>query len=437
MKMFKKILIGIILFGVATVLLLQIDDELDPEVATFLEQARPAESSEAYLYLLGIVAAEGEDPLAMGKQLFASMQQAEQQYELGDETFGFKDYPEDKKLALPEGELFCSGSEQDCWQTIFNDEEGRDQVLKQYATLLLRFQAFIKMTDYQTLSKSTVMEISPPFQYLNKGNRLVISTAIHIAQTADSEQSITILIDNISGLRHHLKSADTLIGKMIYTALISDNLDALSLIIHQNKQVFEHQIGSISLAERDLEIVMAREFTMSYGLYTAMDKHPDFFTSTSVDDGGFNSDDGFKAPGWAVKTIFKPNMSINKAYLFYKRILTRSQLDQTEFAAMAFEKHEQPLFRPTYIRNPVGTILNDIASPSFDQYIARLFDLNAKIAIFNQTMNKTALPQDLSFIQNPYYEKGGTAFYSEDGKSICLTGPLEDDKNQRCLRVKL
>lgn len=180
---------------------------------------------------------------------------------------------------------------------------------------------------------------------------------------------------------------------------------------------------------------MAREFTMSYGLYTAMDKHPDFFAS--VNDNGFNNEGAFKAPGWIVRTVFKPNMSINEAYLFYKKILTRSQLDQTEFAAMAFEKHEQPLVRPSYIRNPVGAILNDIASPNFDQYISQLFDLNSKIAIFNQTVNRTGVAGGLNYLQNPYYETGGTAYYSENGKSICLTGPLDDGKDQRCLRVKL
>ena len=88
------------------------------------------------------------------------------------------------------------------------------------------------------------------------------------------------------------------------------------------------------------------------------------------------------------------------------------------------------------VRNFIGIILNNIAQPNYHEYVARLFDLDAKISILNQTANKTSLPPDLAYIQNPYYETGGTAFYADGDRHICLTGPLEDIGNRRCLRVR-
>ncbi|MBL1320289.1 MAG: hypothetical protein COA63_004415 [Methylophaga sp.] len=428
--MFKKILIGIILFGVVAVLLLQIDDELNPEVASFLEQAKPAESSDAYLYLLGIVAAEGEDPLVVGKQLFASMQQAEEQYNFSDESFEFEDYPKNKKLTLPEGELFCnhlleSGS---CWQTVFENKPARDQALKTYVVLTQRYQTFISMTDYHTLSKPLVVEFFPPLNYLFKANRLIILDAVNRQDTSDKAQAI--LKHNIVALRHHLEIADNPISKIMFTAMISENLDALSLLTHLGRYRLNTNIALLSLDERDFSRAISREFMMHNDLYINLYKNPEIFAVVGQEKSG-------NVPGWLVQTLYKANMSINESHDFFNEAIARSRLEQSEFAAMNLAKDSSTRSKIDYIRNPMGSILNDVASPNFDSYIASLFDLNAKIAIFNQTMNKVELPSDLSYIQNPYYEKGGTAFYSEDGKRICLTGPLDDDKNQRCLRVKL
>lgn len=433
MEMFKKIVIGIILFGVIAVLLLQIDDELDPEIATFLEQARPAESSEAYLYLLGIVAAEGEDPLTVGKQLFASMQHAEENYTFGDEAFGYEGYPADKKLALPEGKFFCSGRDEQCWPTLFSNPSELEQVLRDHATLLKRYQSFVQLADYRSLSKPILLEVFPPFDYMLKANRLVVLNAIYMADAAEPTptQAIDMLARHIVALRQQLIKVDNILGKVIYSALIAESIDALSLISHQNNMVFKDEILPISSLEHDFSTVMPREFAMSFDLFMSMDGHPDFFAKSNIND-------DYKAPSWLVRAVFKPNMTVNNSLLFYKSAIARSQLEQIAFTrAVTGENDDGDQLSKFSIRNYAGNILNRIAVPNFDQYIARFFDLNAKIAIFNQTRDKKQLPEDLDYIQNPYYEAGGTAYYLDDGKTICLTGPLGKDKDHRCLRVKL
>lgn len=408
---------------------MQIDDELNPEVERFLAQSKVSDNSEAYLYLMGIDALADENPSEIGKQVFESIQQNESLATSDVEPIELLDMTDENKLPLPSSERFCSSWHEDCFETIFSNNDDLAEILSSNAILLQRYQTFINMSDYHTLAKPTASEIFPPYSYLAKGNRLVILKAVQTAQTADPAQAVTILMDNISVLRQQLKSADNLIGKMIYTALISDNLDALSIFIHQQNIAFGHEIVSVSLAERNFEVAMVREFALIYDVYTSLDKNPEFFAQA-----GFENES--TAPKWLVKTVFKPNMSVNEAYLFYENIATRSQLKQQDFASGA-ENNEQLQIQTSSIRNYAGSILNNIAYPDFDKYIARLFDLNAKIALFNQTADSTELPADLSTIQNPYYGTGNTAYYSDDGKNICLTGPLENDRNQRCLRVKM
>jgi hypothetical protein len=428
--MFKKSLIGIILFGVVAIFLLQIDDDLNPEVAAFLEQAEPAEQSEAYLYLLGIVAAEGEDPLKVGKQLFADMQQAERDYQLGDESFGYEGYPEENKLALPEGKYFCGSRDEQCWPTLFSNPSEIDQVIRDHATLLERYQSLVQLMDYRSLSKPTSLETFPPFDYLLKANRLVVLNTIYMAHIAEPAQAVEMLVRHVAELRRQLIKVDNVIGKVIYSALIAESIDVLSLIVHKNNLVFKDEISPISSLERDFSTIMAREFAMNFDLFMSMDRHPDFFAKS------LNGD--YKSPHWLVRAVFKPNMTVNDSLSFYKSTIARSQLEQTEFSlAMADEMGGRDQLSKFSIRNYAGNILNEIAVPNFDQYIASIFDLNAKIAIFNQTVNKAELSADLKYIQNPYYESGGTAYYIEDGKTICLTGPLGKDQNHRCLKVKL
>lgn len=412
--MFKKVLIGFSVFSILALLLLQIDDDLHPEIPAFLEQAQPAEYSEAYLYLLGFEAAEGEDPLTAGKQF------------LGNESLKFKLFAgEGEKLALPQGELFCNPSDEACWQTIFVNRHHIEQRLKTHSVLLERYQAFIELDDYRQMRTSTGLSMALSFvhEYLENANRLVILKAVHTARTGKGELAIKNLTENILLLRQKLKSADDFFGKVIYVGMISEAIDALSLLIYQEQFIIEESLPPISLAERDLSTVVANEFKPLYKAFYQP------LIPTNIDQRSFSS--------WK-KVLFKLNMTINDGFLVYKELGRRSKLDPIEFANVNFKKLGVPYYKLPLIRNYMGNRLNSIMIPFFfEDYIPPLFDLNAKIAIFNQTANKAELPIDLDTIQNPYYETGNTAYYSENGKSICLTGPFEDDDNLRCLRVKL
>ncbi len=422
--MIKKIVIGLLLY-VAAILLLQIDDDLNPEATAFLERAKPAKQSEAYLYLLGIMAAEDEDPLTVGKQQFALIQQAEESYTFWDENFEYEGYPKEKALRLPEGELFCHSRDEHCWQTIFDNSNGHKEALQTYATLLDRYEAFRLLDDYHTLTKSSMVAPLPPVQYLVQANRLLTLQAITDADKGDLEQAVKRLLDNISALRMQLKNADTLVGEVVFNKMLSNSIDVLSLLIHEYNIPFDDEITPILSAEHDLTTAMSREFAMSSNLFRNLDRNSELFKMEG------------NSPAWYARIFFKPNMSINEAFLAYENIAARSTLEQTVFADADFENVEMSYFSLAFVRNSAGSILNNIATPQYAQYTASLFDLNAKITLFNQVVGKAQLPVDLDYIQNPYYKTGGTAYYSDDGKSICLTGPLEDEKKRRCLRVKL
>ncbi len=82
------------------------------------------------------------------------------------------------------------------------------------------------------------------------------------------------------------------------------------------------------------------------------------------------------------------------------------------------------------IRNYAGSVLTSLA-PSYDEYVARFNDLDAKISLFNQLHH---FKIDLGKMENPYY---GKETPTEDNGSLCFDGPLEDHHALRCLKIKI
>lgn len=270
---------------IVAVLLLQIDDELNLDAVIILDQAQPAESSDAYLYLLGIMVAESEDPLTVGKQLFTRIQQQEEKYDGAvEQQFTYdEDYPVEKRLPLPNGDLFCKpGDDITCWEQIFNNHQAIPLVLQENMTVLTRYQKFVSMADYHILTKPSINAPLPYYSYLAKGNRLVILNAIQFYQTGDVAIALNSLLVNISALRYQLKHANNLIEKIIYTGLASENIDAISLISQTSASMLSNEISPISLGERDFSVVMSHEIVMGYEMISNLDGLHNFFLSMEM-----------------------------------------------------------------------------------------------------------------------------------------------------------
>jgi hypothetical protein len=132
-----------------------------------------------------------------------------------------------------------------------------------------------------------------------------------------------------------------------------------------------------------------------------------------------------------MRLAFKPNVTINDALPNYQYAIRLSQSLIPMFNATDSKA------TTSWFKNPVGTALNKVASVDFSSYIARGFDLNVKIALFNGTLNKAVIESELSEIKNPYYDSQFGAYFSENQDRICMGGPLGDSRNFRCITIKL
>jgi len=430
MRKLKFIALTIFLFIISAILLLQIDDNLDPQTQSMYEQATAHKESEAYLYLLGIKAAADENPETVGNALMASIRKAEKTFFKDPLTqkFEYQGYPDDKSLPLPQLDM-CNG-EDNCEyiDQLFSYQFDLEGLPEEQAVLLKRYKKFINMDDFHTLSLPHLEAITPPFEYIMKGNSLASLEAIAIAKSGNIKKAKKLLRDDLSALRSQLQQADTFLGKLIYASAMSKTLDVLSVLIHKYNSPAKDTIQALSINERSLVKAMNFEYAMGQNMMKSWDRAPNLLSTTD------NSQQG-NLPGWVSKILFKSNMTLNSFSLTFRQVGQDSLLTSKVFSRKV--SNNKPVIKKTsYIRNYAGTVLSQINGPDYNIYIARIFSLDAKIHLFNKTANQTKLPATLSHISNPFYNDK-VAYYSENKKAICVDAPLlKELKDYRCLRIR-
>ncbi|WP_428243516.1 hypothetical protein [Gynuella sp.] len=406
-KVLSIIIPAIILLGVFT----QIDDELNEQAINLVNRLEKNVESEAYLYLYGIYAKETENPEQVGKRLLAEYQNS-----LADGSHEWVAYPDSDKLPLPNGEAFCRSWEEGCLEYLFSSEIDVDALLSENKTLLLRSKKFHEFNEYKTLSEPSVSEIYPPYQYITAAERINTIEAISFYKDGDARKAVDSLLEQFSDLRTSMELQDSLIGKMVFLMKLSEVLDVSSIIL-SNENMQTEDIPSLSQSEKSFHMVVAREFGMSYHTFKSLDKNPEFFET------------GGNFPGWITRMVYKPNMTINATTPIYYRLEHLAQLSPSELIKQLGTEDEIRPFT-SKLRNYVGAVLIEI-SPDFDEYVTRFSDFEAKLAMFNQVHHLQLKPDAM---QNPYY---GNERPKEVDGNLCFSGPLEDKRSLRCLRVEI
>jgi len=413
MKTPKKSLAALALI-IVVACLLQYDDELSTDAKKMLESTQWQQPSKAYLYFLGFGARLEDDPIEEGKKVLLKIRTSESSY--SDNSFEEAQLLEyQAPLSIPDHELFCSLSESGCIDKLFSSSEF-DLDNEIYKVVAKRYIELLNIQKLHSLTRPYFNEYIPNYSPLVKANRLVSLNAIHKAQDCCANEATNDLYKLIELQKDHLKQSDTLIDKVIRFVLINDTIEVLSMLLR--KYDLEGKIlEPLSKEELSFNKAMSREYALarSYLLVTA------------------RSDKWKWVPGWAERMTIKENMSSNASAPFYRYIVELSESPQLEFSGLL--EHSQKI-KTAWIRNFFGTILNQVAVPSFHDYVARGFDINAKISLFNGTLGNRITFESLNSIENPYYEnRSMKATIDTQEKRACFTGPLEDSRFTRCLNL--
>lgn len=408
-----KILLIFIVYIILVVVGTQIDDELSDEVHTLLNKVKQKNENEAYTYLLGIYASKNDDPITVGLNLLEEYRMREE-----DDSYSVKGYPEEKKLPLPEGELFCHVREDDCLANLFSMPFDIISLREEYEILIARMKKFHKYDEYHTLTKPLVFDQYPDYKYISNVERLAVLSAIDKHKKGEDNEAIMALMGQFNNLRKMLKLQDELTGKSVYLMNMSDLLDVASVILSKNKKHIEVDvISALTLSEKYSDLVVAREFYLTYSGFMRLDRHPEIFKV------------GGDFPGWITRVLYKPNMSINAIAPIFDRLDRLSKMRPDEFA-YEVESGGDVVTYTFKFRNFVGSrLIEDY--PSLDEYVARFMDFDAKLVLFNQIHH---FRNSVVGVENPYYE--GKFSYVSEG-AVCFDGPLENKRKLRCLHIEI
>ncbi|PSL10970.1 hypothetical protein CLV44_12450 [Marinobacterium halophilum] len=412
------IVLVILISSVTSIIIQQQDDDLLPEVTAMLITAEPPESSRAYTYLMGIHSAAGQSPAATGHRLLAQIREQEQSAAPSSVSTTLND-----ELALPEGPLFCPFKQTGCLESLFANEAALAAAVQEHGELLQRWQTFLSIDDYAVLTRPRLSEPFPHYQYLLKASRLAILQSIRNAVTGTPDTALQQLAYTTAQLRRLLAQESHLVGKMVAVQLLSDQIDATNALISRFELQPARQVSPLTAAEKSLAKAMARELAGAAFLYQQMDGRPDLLSQTS------------DIPVWFVHFLFKPGISTNALLPIYQDFVISSELSPAEFVAH-IEQSSVPQPQQHWIRNPVGTILNNIALPNMREYAARMHDLELKFRLFNalNSLNNNTQNAATKRFQNPYYPNLDASVVLDKDNTVCLDGPLPDSRGIRCLR---
>lgn len=408
------------------IILLPIDDELDPEAVAWVEQANRIEDVEGngYHYLMGIMADPSHDPATAGRELIAAYREAEQKLLRGEMSeFAQEEYPAEKTLPLPEGEYYCRIDEQGCFTRLAAKPEALRTELSEYFVLLIRYQTYVQFEHVKFLLEPTLYERFPPYLYLLRGHKLNQFNILLESIEGDRERALSMLHEDMIQLRRHLAGTSTLLGKMTTLAMLEDDLDLLFNL--EQSAGGPSFLSALTLEERSLQSAMIREFGYLANFHRQMELNPDSLGDL----------DGY---GWLIRLTVKPNMTLNSLFPYYRDVAALSELDVAEFSRRIAVGAPTPDTR-FKLRNIGGSILASISAPALDKYIARLHDVDCKIALLNAALQldpaqwDQVLSGEATLQANNPYNPEQRPYVDGETRSVCFHGPSQDHR-RRCIR---
>lgn len=390
------------------VALLQQDEELNGAATSFMERLQQEKSSEAFMYHQAFSAPTGHDPTKVAKATQAYSPASTRTISINTTT---------AELPLPSGDLFCSIYKDDyCLYTLFTHELDVDSIKQEHDELVSRYDKFLSFDEYSTLTKPDLDVEFPKYSFFFKAERIKILEAIEYHKKDQSLEAVNFLYNRIEKSRSMFKHQDTLIGKMVFLAILNNQVDVASLILSESG-ITAQPISLLSPEERDFSEVAAREFGYAYSATRSA-----LVENRELED---NS--------WVVLELLemalKTNMTVNASTPIYVRFEKLASLDFMDFSR---EMSQTPTpLKTSMIWNPIGyLILGELDASSFDKYVVRMFDFNAKLKLFNHKYHNKL---NFEIAVNPYFKNEVSEMYTNE---VCFRS-FYKEKRVRCLQTAI
>jgi hypothetical protein len=361
--------------------------------AEFYRSRTPVDDEDnAYVFVLGMGAAPGEDVLALGIKRMAWLQESQRdgkrvlKDDPAPQTYDYRSSRSPEINQLIEG---CRASNSPSCAAEF---EAGDQLhrgwLEKEQWLLNRYRTMLQLSAWREPPFLDAAEPFPPYQVAIDGQWLLLAKAKALAREKDVAGTRTLLEQDIRFWRRMLESSDILISKMIATVALNRHFELGNVVLRQFSPADSVQVlpaewhAPISDSERSMLRCLVGEWVFSANVVKTMvdggdisieyvqDSEHDFFgkaTSALTDVLGL--------------PLFQLQDTINKSAEDLSAIaqMVDVPFDQLDGAFQQIEnigdQRADNTFLPKSVYNPVGHILLNISAPAYIPYAKRVADI--------------------------------------------------------------
>ncbi|MDD0841784.1 hypothetical protein [Pseudomonas sp. Gutcm_11s] len=392
---------------------------------THANRAVVADRNNAYLYLLGITASEGQSPIALGGKRIEWMAWAAQQPQTAELIEPQHPRWPDRSKELP---LFveplidaCKSNNGQCLQRLSNNEQRVDEWLELEQLHLQRYLELIQLTSmYEPLPYNLHFSF-PEYQHALGGQRLLLVNAWQLARRGDIQQARNLLQNDLLFWRMALANSDLLISRMIASAAINQHF-LWSIQLFQNQDGYAGLLpidawrAPMTESERSWDRTLSGEMIFVDGYLQQMKARELNWLANQDEDALIQR---------VVKVLTPPLLlkqaSLNRyaEFLLEQRDLLAvpyAEMEEARERSMQLERSRTLAgFKPKYLRNLGGVLLEMQASDQgFTNYYLRIADLEglrrASLLLAemrNQQVTPDQIPEYLQHneLQDPYREQ--------------------------------
>ena len=419
----KTILKLIVLIVLVVYLLWPAQDNLDTQSQALVSKTQYTDGSSAWFYLLGFKAQEGVDPLDVGRSRFDAFAQAEAAIYGSAESPFYVDKPYYVALHRQPSPLDCAIYEKVCRDGVLQKHDGIAQYLDDNNTWLSRYNTFIAMRDFKSLSNPARHPSVQDYTVLLHGNRMVGLEALSKAINGNPEKAHAQLKQNIENIRAQLKASDNLSHKLMMTVMFMENIDYLSVINALPNAIQGPVINPLTAAERDFDLAFSYEFRLIRKKLNAMFEKQAYGTVVGrIYDG-------------ALRLFFKPGMTANLLRQDMQYSSSLAKLSHAELKSAVNTKREHTVTWQDYVFNLIGTYSTTQEMLDHTNKISLVFDLDAKVQLYNHMYgpeNQQGMEALFTFV-NPYYERTDFIRTDLENNQVCFDGLSTGLDSSQCV----
>lgn len=346
------------------------DEPLDPAVAALMAERAPDEVTDnAYVYLLGMSSAEGDDPYRAGEKKWRALIEADKAGTTLNES-------QAAGLPMPRIQDSCNPLQENCLATAAGQnparstDRGSDALLASRCEQLLRFPVW-QESYVPTSIKSTFTDLRP----LSSCQLIRFAKARSDRLSGNTDAALNEIIEGLEFERRVLAGSVTLVSKQVALAAMLKSLLTLSDLTAVAPEASRRKPEAVRAAlrplyaqERSQEKPLKNEFRLSVRLVLAIKDEPE------------------TAGGWREALFFNPKATINESWRIEKIWLSLDATPASGFEAarthIDAQIHDRVSgFTPAVLYNPFGRWLATNSTPDLSKYIARMHDLDGVLRL--------------------------------------------------------